>query len=99
MKSQAPPEEEKTMKSFRRFEFRVFPADEDGCMDTTAELREITDHEDRQAAKSRGGSLAKRYNGPVDIAYAGNAPWADRYITTASPSKYHSRGYRFERIA
>lgn len=81
------------------FEFHVYPADEDGRMDTAKELTEKTEHEDRQAAKGRAGRLAKKYNGPVDLAYAGDEPWAERYITTASPSQYHKAGYRFERIS
>lgn len=80
------------------FEFHVFPADSDGRMETKDELKEITRHEDKAAAKRRGAALAKKYNGPVDIAYSGDWDWSERYITTAAPSRYHSGGVRFERL-
>ena len=51
------------------------------------------------AVKARAGRMSVAIKGPVDIAYAGSEPWADRYITTASPSEHHASGYRFERIA
>jgi hypothetical protein len=85
-------------KPSTEFEFRVFPADADGRMDSKDELKEITRHEDKAAAKRRGASLAKKYNGPVDIAYHGDEDWSERYITTAAPSKYHRSGVRFERL-
>lgn len=50
------------------------------------------------AARSKAGRLAKKFDGPVDLAYAGAADWSDRYITTASPSTFYSSGYRFERL-
>lgn len=50
------------------------------------------------AARSKAGTLSKQHKGPVDLAFAGSADWADRYITTASPSDFHAAGYRFERL-
>ena len=50
------------------------------------------------AARSVAGRMAKKINGPVDLAMAGSADWSDRYITTASPSEFHASGYRFERL-
>lgn len=80
------------------FEFRIFPADEFGAMKTSDERTECEDLRDIAAAKGRAGRFAKNFNGPVDLAYAGNEPWDERYITTASPSEYHKSGYRFERL-
>ena len=51
-----------------------------------------------QAAKARAGRLSKTVDGPVDLARAGTTEWYDRYLTTASPSKHHATGYRFERL-
>lgn len=83
-----------------RFEFRVFPADEHGAMKTEAEFRERNKRfKDVAAAKRHAGALAKRHNGPVDLAYEGEAQdWNDRYITTATPSTFVKRGYNLERI-
>ena len=50
------------------------------------------------AARSRAGRLAKRAGGPVDLAFAGGAPWSERYITTAGASACHATGYYFERL-
>ena len=50
------------------------------------------------AARGHAGRLAKRNGGPIDLALAGAAPWKDRYVTTASSSKFHVAGYRFERL-
>lgn len=55
-------------------------------------------YRDVAALKGHAGRWAKRVNGPVDVAYAGAEPWAERYITTASPSEFHASGYRFERL-
>jgi len=81
-----------------RFEFRIFPADEYGRMLEGRETIEFHDLVDVTAAKRKTGSLAKANNGPIDLAWAGDAPWNDRYITTASPSEFHQSGYRFERL-
>lgn len=86
------------------FEFRLFPADEFGNQNTKDEFTLVEDFRDADAARAKAGRLAKKNNGPVDLAYAyepgGVAQdWNDRYITTASPSEYHSTGYRFERLA
>lgn len=80
------------------YEFVVYPHDEHGQELPGAPLREITKHASESAARSRAGRLAKRYNGPVDLAHAGEGNWGERYITTAEPSPYHASGYRFERI-
>jgi hypothetical protein len=50
------------------------------------------------SARSKAGSIAKKINGPVDIAVAGAENWDQRYVTTASPSEFHTSGYRFERL-
>lgn len=88
-----------TFKRTQRFEFHIFPADEFGAMNTTAERTEWEDLPDINAARNRAGTLAKRANGPVDLAYAGDEPWNDRYITTASPCIYSRKGFRHERLA
>lgn len=79
-----------------QFEFHAFKGEDDGHVDTA----EITHRQFKSdsAAKAAAGRLAKRIKGPVDIAFAGAALWNDRYITTASPSIYHSAGYRFARV-
>lgn len=50
------------------------------------------------AAIARAGTIAKRNQGPVDIAVAGDAPWDERYITTVAPSEFHAKGFRAERL-
>ena len=50
------------------------------------------------AARAQAGRMAKASGGLVDLARAGNVEWNDRYLTTASPSEFHSTGYRFERL-
>jgi hypothetical protein len=85
------------------FEFRVFPSDEFGEQKSADEFTLLEESRDAGTARSKAGRLAKKHNGPVDLAY-GYEPggvaqdWNDRYITTASPSEYHSTGYRFERL-
>ena len=51
------------------------------------------------AARMNAGRLARKNGGPVDLAYAGNAEWEERYITTASPCEFTKSGARFERLA
>lgn len=85
------------------FEFRVFPADESGGMNTGDEFTIVEDWRDIAAARGRAGRLAKKNNGPVDLAHAyepgGVAQdWNDRYITTARPDEYTNAGYSFGRI-
>lgn len=86
--------------SVLQFELRAYPSDEQGAFKSFGHCPEVSIESVRDiaAARGRAGRLAKRVNGPVDLAYAGDASWADRYITTASPSEYHSTGYRFERL-
>ncbi|MGX7874395.1 hypothetical protein ACVDG5_018035 [Mesorhizobium sp. ORM6] len=81
----------------QQFEFQAYACDVDGSV---AERAEITTHRmaGDAAARAKAGRLAKRCKGPVDLAYAGAAPWNERYITTASPSEFHASGYRFERL-
>ena len=50
------------------------------------------------SARSAAGRMAKKIGGPVDLADVGSQPWDQRYMTTASPSEYHSSGYRCERL-
>lgn len=78
-----------------RFDFDLIHYGEDGA---GAEVRETRKFVSEAAAKAAAGTLAKRVKGPVDIAHSGPGAWADRYMTTASPSEYHTAGYRFERI-
>lgn len=77
------------------FEFRAFGPD------AAAGRPEVTLKTLRgeSAARSFGGRMAKRTGGPVDIAYGGDQPWEDRYISTASPSEFHAMGYGFERLS
>lgn len=86
------------------YEMRVFPADEHGDTTGKGEFTLVEPFRDINAARRRAGGLAKKHNGPVDLAYASglanynNEDWDDRYITTAAPSPHHSAGYRFERL-
>jgi hypothetical protein len=80
------------------FELQAYPADEDNAILNANPEIEFENCRDIAAAKGKAGRLAKRINGPVDLAYAGNEPWNERYITTASPSEYHKSGFRFERL-
>jgi hypothetical protein len=82
-----------------QFELRAYPADEHGAFTQDRPNVSIVDVADAILARGRAGRLSKRVNGPVDIAYAGDAPWNERYITTAVPSEYHSTGFRLERLA
>ena len=81
----------------QQFEFHAYKGDEHGAVEERAEITTLPLKGDA-AARSKAGTIAKQVNGPVDLAYAGAAPWADRYITTASPSEHHTSGYRFERL-
>ena len=81
----------------QQFEFHAYKGDEFGSIADTAEMT-VARLSGDGAAKAKAGRLAKRINGPVDLAIAGGADFGDRYITTASPSDYHASGYRFERI-
>lgn len=60
--------------------------------------REYRQYRSDSAARSYAGRLAKRINGPVDVAFAGAADWDKRYLTTASPSDVHTSGYQFVKI-
>lgn len=75
-----------------RFEFRLY--------DSRAQFirSEIENAKHEPAAKQKAGRWAKRCGGPVDLARSTDEPWADRYITTASPSDVHASGYRLERL-
>jgi hypothetical protein len=75
-----------------RYEFQCY---DENVMPTVNIYREYVSD---SAARAAAGSLAKRNNGPVDLAYDGDEPWSERYITTASPSDYHTTGYRHERL-
>lgn len=79
------------------FEFHAFKGNSDGDHAATADVTVARLRSD-SVARTKAGRLAKRIGGPVDLAFAGAAPWNDRYITTASPSEYHSTGYRFEKL-
>jgi hypothetical protein len=76
------------------FEFRAFGPD------AAAERPDVVLKTMRgeSAARSFGGRMAKRTGGPVDIAYAGDEDWSERYMTTAAPSEFHAMGYGFERL-
>ena len=77
-----------------QFEFHIYRGD------LTAKPEVIFDRlRTDGAARNKAGRLAKTAGGPVDLAFAGSADWSDRYLTTASPSEFHSSGYRFERLA
>lgn len=82
-----------------QFEMRGFGNEGEGILpDHNPEVR-IESLRDIAAAKGKAGRFAKQINGPVDLAYAGDEPWNERYLTTAAPSIYHKSGYRFERLS
>lgn len=81
----------------QQFEFRAYRADTAGNVPDQPEILFARLAGD-SAARAKAGRLAKKINGPVDIAIAGGGDWNDRYMTTASPSEFHSSGYRFERL-
>lgn len=81
-----------------QFEFHAYAGDEFGSTASKAEVTIVPLHSD-SAARSRAGRMAKRVNGPVDLARAGAAEWNDRYITTAKPCDIRQAGYRFERVS
>ncbi|UVK46761.1 hypothetical protein BPNPMPFG_002469 [Mesorhizobium sp. AR07] len=81
----------------QQFELHAYQGDEWGTLADRADITTQSMTGD-SAAKGKAGRLAKRINGPVDLAYAGAAPWNERYITTANPSTVHAAGYRFERL-
>lgn len=85
-----------------KFEFHAYEGDEDGNLASQPEV--IFDRfRDIAAARGYAGRLAKRINGPVDVAYGEPASenWNERYLTTASPAdkRIWKSGFRFERIA
>jgi hypothetical protein len=75
-----------------QFEFHTYDANAANPVITTERLSGDA------SARSKAGRLAKQNGGPVDLARAGGADWADRYLTTASPSPHHVSGYQFERL-
>ncbi|MFG1480778.1 hypothetical protein V5F53_19285 [Xanthobacter sp. V4C-4] len=81
----------------QQFEFHAYVGDDSGAIACSADVSFARLGSD-SAARAKAGRLAKRINGPVDLALAGAADWSDRYITTANPSEHHSKGYRLERL-
>ena len=81
-----------------QFELRAYPADDNSAFASDQPAVSVIDVRDLAAARGKAGRLAKRINGPVDLAYAGDESWATRYITTASPFDFTVCGYRFERL-
>lgn len=81
----------------QQFEFHAYRGDDDGVIVDSADITFARLSGD-SAARAKAGRMSRRINGPVDLAIAGAADWNDRYITTASPSEYHSSGYRLERL-
>jgi hypothetical protein len=80
-----------------QFEFHIYKGDDHGAVSDKAEIKLVNLKGD-SSAKAKAGGFAKQANGPVDLCYAGDQAFNERYITTASPSKYHASGYRFERL-
>lgn len=77
-----------------RFQFELHPYDVDGNEKPVEVALCVSD----AAARAKAGRMAKRNGGPVDLARAGGASWANRYMTTASPSEWHASGFAFERL-
>lgn len=81
----------------QQYEFHAYSGASDGSISGSPDII-FTRLSGDSAARAKAGRLALRIDGPVDLAIAGAADWNDRYVTTASPSEYHSTGYRFERL-
>lgn len=82
----------------RKYEFHAYHG---GAFGEVAEKADVTTHsyEETAQAKAYAGRLAKRVNGPVDVAFADERSWEERYISTANPSEHHAAGYRLERLS
>lgn len=78
-----------------RFQFNI--EFQDGRSPST--VTEEREYRSDSAARSRAGALAKKNDCPVDLARAGDAPWDERYMTTATPNEFYQSGYSFERLA
>lgn len=78
------------------FNYEFIHYGEDGNGDKIRIARVFTDD---RAAKDAAGRLSKKINGPVDVARDNGQHWSDRYLTTASPSRWHAKGYSCERIS
>jgi hypothetical protein len=74
--------------------YELRPFDTDGKQLATIERWANSD----AAIIGQAGTMAKANDGPVDIARAGDVSWDERYLTTASPSKIHAKGFRTERL-
>lgn len=81
----------------QQFEFHAYKDDGFGAISANPDITFARLSGDG-SARAHAGRLARRIGGPVDIAIAGAADWSDRYMTTASPSEYHTSGYRLERL-
>ena len=75
----------------RWYEFHAYDAEGEGPTITAEQTT-------AGGAYSRAGRIAKRNDGPVDIAVMNDEPWDHRYVTTAHPSPYHAKGYRIEKV-
>jgi hypothetical protein len=82
----------------QQFEFNAYRGNDDGSIAEKPDISFARLSGD-SAARAKAGRISRQINGPVDLAIAGAADWSERYITTASPSEYHSTGYRLERLA
>lgn len=81
----------------RNYEFKAYPGNSDGDVAAQA-ITSTGEFEETASAKAYAGRMAKRINGPVDIAFVNSQEWNARYITTAMPSDYTASGYRLERL-
>lgn len=68
------------------YEFNRYSATEDG--DVSAEPVEIVTKPclTEGAARAEARSMARKHQGPVDLALAGDEPWSERYVGTAVPA-------------
>jgi hypothetical protein len=67
------------------YEFHRYHATPDG--DLSMEPVEVVRMPcfDQASARSVARKMARKHQGPVDVAVAGASPWNDRYIGTATP--------------
>lgn len=67
------------------YELHVYSATPDGEVSRDPIRLETLPFVNDAAAKSAARKIARKEQGPVDVALQGSTPWSERYIGTASP--------------
>ncbi|AXQ68873.1 hypothetical protein HOU00_gp252 [Caulobacter phage CcrPW] len=71
------------MRDLTVYEFHIYTATSDGVVSEDAQIERIPCFDEKSAKSAARKFAAGDGIGPVDLARAGPAPWADRYIGTA----------------